>query len=96
MKSGLGSMKNVANDQPGRSPAHSRGVWEDLDLGAFSKGKRIFDVDAQISDCAFDFGVTKQDLHPAQITCLLVNDRSLCPPQGLRSIVLCSKANRND
>jgi hypothetical protein len=51
---------------PGRS---------DVDL--FGYGQRIVDLDTEISDGAFDLGVSEQNLHRSQIACASIDQRGL-------------------
>ena len=41
----------------------------------------VFDINAEIADSTFDLGMTQQDLHCAQISGLLVDQRGLRPSQ---------------
>lgn len=50
-----------------------------LHLSALGESERILDVDAEISHGAFDLGMSEQDLHSAQVSGLLVDDRRLGP-----------------
>jgi hypothetical protein len=47
-----------------------------LHLGAFGKGKRVLDVDTKITNSGLDLGVTKQDLHSAQVASLFISSRA--------------------
>jgi hypothetical protein len=40
---------------------------EPLDLSAFGQGERVFDIDPEVTDRAFDLGMSEQDLYGAQI-----------------------------
>jgi hypothetical protein len=65
-----------------------------LHLRALSKDERILDVNAQIANGALDLRVAKQDLHGAQIACLLVDDGGLGSAQRMRSSGGCIPAYR--
>jgi hypothetical protein len=47
------------------------------DLSRFGQRQGIFHFYAKVSNRRLDFGVTKQDLHCAQIACLLVDQGCL-------------------
>ena len=64
-----------------------------LNLRAVSERERILDVDAQVPNSALDFRVGQQDLHGAQVTRLLVDDRSLGSPQRMRPVVIRPQSN---
>ena len=51
----------------------------DVDLFSYREG--ILDLDAEVSDGAFDFGVAKQELHGAQVAGSTIDQRRLCSPQ---------------
>lgn len=51
----------------------------DVDLFSYREG--IIDLDAEVSDGAFDFGVAKQELHGAQVAGSTIDQRRLCSPQ---------------
>jgi hypothetical protein len=42
-----------------------------LDLSAFGQGERVFDIDPEVTDGAFDLCVSEEDLHSAQIAVAL-------------------------
>lgn len=48
------------------------------DISALSDAQGIFEFDAKITHCTVDLGVTKQQLHRAEVACLAVNLRCLC------------------
>ncbi len=68
------------------SEVEELGAW--LHLRAFSKGERILDVDAQIANRALDLRMTEQNLHGAQVTRLLVDDRRLGSAERMGAVVL--------
>jgi hypothetical protein len=45
-----------------------------LNLRALGESERILNIDAKISDGAFNLGVTQQNLNGQQVASLLVND----------------------
>jgi hypothetical protein len=49
------------------------------DVNLFRYGKGIIDLDAEVSDGAFNFGVAEQELHSSQITGAPVDQGCLCP-----------------
>jgi hypothetical protein len=51
----------------------------DIDLFSYCEG--IIDLDAEISDGAFDFGVAKQKLHGREVPGSTIDQRCLCSPQ---------------
>jgi hypothetical protein len=46
----------------------------------FSYREGIVDLNAEVSDGAFDFGVAKQKLHGPQVASSTVDQRRLCSP----------------
>jgi hypothetical protein len=46
----------------------------------FRNREGIIDLDAEVSDGAFDFGVAKQELHRPQVTGSTIDQRRLCSP----------------
>jgi hypothetical protein len=50
----------------------------DVDLFRYREG--IVDLNAEVSDGAFDFGVAKQKLHGPQVASSTVDQRRLCSP----------------
>ena len=62
-----------------------------LDFRSLSQKQRVFYIHAQIPDSALDFGVAEQDLHGAQVSGLLINNRRFGPPQGMGTIILPSE-----
>jgi hypothetical protein len=53
------------------------------DINLFRYGKGIIDLDAEVPDGAFDFGVAKQELHGPQIARSTIDQRCLCSPQRM-------------
>jgi hypothetical protein len=49
------------------------------DVNLFRYGKGIIDLDAEVSDGAFNFGVAEQELHSSQITGAPVDQGCLGP-----------------
>jgi hypothetical protein len=49
------------------------------DVNLFRYGKGIIDLDAEVPDGAFNFGVAEQELHSAQITGAAVDQGCLGP-----------------
>ena len=49
------------------------------DVNLFRYGKGIIDLDAEVPDGAFNFGVAEQELHSSQITGASVDQGCLCP-----------------
>jgi hypothetical protein len=46
-----------------------------LHFGALSQSESILDIDAEVADGALDLRMAEQDLHGAQISRLLLDDR---------------------
>jgi hypothetical protein len=46
-------------------------------------GKGVLNLDAKVSDGAFDLGVAEQKLHGTQFARSAVDQRGLCPAQGV-------------
>lgn len=61
-------------------------------LSGFRQRERVFVFDAEIPDSGFDLRMPEQHLHGAQIAGLLINWRSLCPAEGVCSVILFPKA----
>lgn len=55
----------------------SFGLRNCLDFRVFGEGQCVFNVDAEITYSAFNFGVTQQNLHGAQVSRLLVDQSRL-------------------
>ena len=55
------------------------------DIDLFRYGQGIIDLDAEVSDGAFDLGVAEQELDSPQIACASIDQGRLCPPEGMRS-----------
>jgi hypothetical protein len=53
----------------------------DVDLFSYREG--IIDLDAEVSDGAFDFDVAKQELHGPQVAGSTVDQRRLCSSQRM-------------
>mgnify|MGYP003575346523 CR=1 FL=1 len=71
---------------PQASGEHSRrgnARQVELDLCAFSESEGVLNLNAQVTDCRFDFCVPEQDLDGSQISRLLVDDSRLCPTQRM-------------
>jgi len=49
----------------------------------FSYREGIIDLNAEVSDGAFDFGVAKQELHGPQVAGSTIDERCLCSPQRM-------------
>ena len=49
------------------------------DVNLFRYGKDIIDLDAEVADGAFNFGVAERELHSSQITGAPVDQGCLCP-----------------
>jgi hypothetical protein len=62
-------------------------------VGALGESERVFDIDAEIADCAFDLSVTQQDLNCPEVAGNLVNDGRLRPPQRMRSIIFSTETD---
>ena len=58
-----------------------------LYFGSFSERERIFDINAQVPNCALDLRMAEQDLHGTQVTCLLVDDGRLRSAERMGSVV---------
>lgn len=58
-----------------------------LHLRALSEGERVLYVDAKIANRALDFRVAEQDLHGAQVACLLVDDGRLGSAQRMGTVI---------
>ena len=70
------------------SPIYSRAERFPLcpgrsDINLFGYGEGIVDLDAEIPDGAFDFGVPQQELDSPQISRASINQRCLCSSQGM-------------
>jgi hypothetical protein len=59
-----------------------------LNLRTLGESERILNINAQISNGAFKFGVAEQNLHSPQVAGLFVNNRCLGPTQRVGAIVL--------
>jgi hypothetical protein len=55
-------------------------------LGAFGKGRRVFDVDSEIAHRILDFTMAKKDLDGTKVAGGPVDDRSLGPPKRVGAI----------
>ena len=55
------------------------------DLNLLRDRERVVDLDAEISDGAFNLGMTKQELHCSEVAGAPVYQRGLGSPQGMRS-----------
>ena len=51
------------------------------DINLFRYREGIIDLDAEVSDGAFDLGVAEQELHGPQVAGSTVDQRRLCSPQ---------------
>ena len=52
-----------------------------LDVNLFRYGMSVIDLDAEVSDGAFDLGVIEQKLHSSQVTRASVDQSRLGPSQ---------------
>ena len=68
--------------EPGRACPLCPGI---SDINLFRYRKRIIDLDAEVSDGAFDFGVAEQKLYRPQVAGSTVDQRRLCSPQRMRA-----------
>ena len=59
-----------------------------LRLRGLSKGERILYVDAEIANGALDLRVAEQNLHSAQVACLLIDDGRLGSAQRMGPVIL--------
>src|SRR3990167_2602857 len=57
------------------------------DLRLLGDFEGVIDLDAQISHCRFELGVTEQQLHGSEVLGASIDQRSLGPSQRMRSIV---------
>ena len=64
-----------------------------LNFRSFGYGQSILDVDTKVANSAFNLGMTEKYLHGSQVAGLLIDDRSLGPSKGMRSVILFPKAN---
>jgi hypothetical protein len=55
----------------------------DVDLFRYRQG--VIYLDAEISDSAFYFRVTEQELHGSQVAGSTVDECCFCPPQRMRA-----------
>lgn len=58
------------------------------DFGSFGQLEGIFDVNADVADCAFNLGMPQKDLDGAQVAGRLVDDRCLGAPKRMSAVVL--------
>jgi hypothetical protein len=67
------------NDLPWQSSStlRSRSSSASLHLRALSEGQRVFYVDAEIANGAFDFRMAEQDLYSALVSGLFLDDGRL-------------------
>src|SRR5258708_6201262 len=65
-----------------------RGAHQILHLCAFGEGERILYIDSQIANSTLDLRVAEQDLHGAQVTCLLIDDGCLGSARRMGSVIL--------
>ena len=56
------------------------------DIHLFSERNRIINFDTEVSDCAFDPGVAKQQLNRPQVAGSAVDQRCFRAAQGMRSV----------
>ncbi len=85
----------VTEDLNPRQPRPSRSPRRSLHLSALGESERILDVDAKISNGAFDLGMSEQNLHSAQVSNLLVDDRRL-GARRMRAVVLRPRVYSSD
>ena len=64
-----------------------------LNLRALGESERILYIDTQISNSAFNLGVTQQNLNGAQVARLLVNDGRFGSAERVGAIVLPEQSN---
>jgi len=62
---------------------HVRSAQGISDVDLFSYREGIIDLDAEVSDGAFDFGVTEQELHGPQVLGSTINKCRLRSPQRM-------------
>ena len=62
-------------------------------FGSFCQSQGVFHIDPQISDRAFNLGMSKQDLDRAEVSGRLIDDGRLRPPQRVRAIILARQAD---
>jgi hypothetical protein len=71
----------------GSSTRRSRSSFTSLHLRALSEGESVLHVDAQIAYGALDLRVAEQDVHSAQVPCLLIDDGRLGSAQRMGPVV---------
>ena len=67
-----------------------------LEFSLFRDSQRIIDLDAEVTHSTFQFGMTQQELHGAQIACLFVDQRRFSPPQRMCTVFARIKTNARD
>jgi len=84
----MGAGRLAASMAQNSSTLWGRGVHQLLHLRALGEGECILYVDAQIANGALDLRVAEQDLHSAQVTCLLIDDGCLRSAQRMGPVIL--------
>jgi hypothetical protein len=67
-----------------------------LHLRAFSQRKRILNIDAEVANRALDLRMAEQDLHGAEVSRLLVDDRRLGSAERMGAVVLRAQSDPGD
>jgi hypothetical protein len=57
--------------------------------------QRFFDVYAEISNSVVNFGMPKQNLDCAYISCGFVDHRCFCPSKSVRAVIFASQPDSN-
>ena len=63
------------------------------DFGVLGKGKRVFDVDAEIAHCVLDLAMTEKDLDGTKVAGRPVYDRCLRSAKRVRAILASHKTD---
>jgi hypothetical protein len=67
-----------------------------MDVDLLRYGKRIIDLNSEITDCTLDFCVAEQELNCSKISRFLVDQSCLGPAEGMRAIKACIQANHRE
>ena len=65
----------------------------EIDVDLLGYGKRIIDLNSEISDCTLDSSVAQQELNCSKISRFLIDQSCLGPAERMRAIEACIQAN---
>jgi hypothetical protein len=73
-----GASTKLDGDDGRKANRGARELWAaHSNLNVFGEGQSVFNVDAEITHSAFNFGMTQQNLHRAQVSRLFVDQSRL-------------------